>query len=88
MKITVEKLTEEKLQELNVTSWGTWSCEVSEFDWQYSEEEQCYILEGHVIVSTDKEEVEIKQGDFVTFPKGLSCHWSVREPIRKHYRFV
>jgi len=27
--------TEEDLEKLNVKSWGTWSKEVSEFDWSY-----------------------------------------------------
>jgi len=31
--------------------------------------------------------VRIGTGDLVTFPKGLSCQWEVRSPVRKHYRF-
>ncbi|HAG51262.1 MAG TPA: cupin, partial [Deltaproteobacteria bacterium] len=33
------------------------------------------------------EEVEIKKGDLVTFPKGLKCKWNVIERIRKAYIF-
>jgi hypothetical protein len=29
---------------------------------------------------------EFAAGDFVTFPKGMSCRWKVLEPVRKHYR--
>ena len=68
---------------LNVYSWPIWSCEVSEFQCS----ETCLILEGRVIVTTDYEDVTIKAGDFVVFPKGLSCHWNVIQPIRKHYSF-
>ena len=25
--------------------------------------------------------------DFVTFPKGLSCVWDIKESVRKHYNF-
>jgi len=39
------------------------------------------------MVTTDHEEVTIEPGDFIIFPKGLSCHWRVLKPIRKHYSF-
>jgi hypothetical protein len=26
-------------------------------------------------------------GDFVRFPKGLSCIWDIEEPVKKHYDF-
>jgi hypothetical protein len=88
MKIEVKKPTQEELKQLNVDSWSPWSCEVSEFDWEYDSNERCYILEGKVIVRTeDGEEVEINKGDLVLFPRGLKCRWKVLEPIRKVYRF-
>ena len=30
---------------------------------------------------------EFGKGDFVTFPKGLSCIWDIKAPVRKHYNF-
>jgi uncharacterized cupin superfamily protein len=87
MKIDITQLTEAEITELNVKSWPIWSCEVSEFPWAYSDKETCLILEGEVIVTTDHEEVTIRPGDFVVFPKGLSCRWRVLKPIRKHYSF-
>ena len=33
------------------------------------------------------EPVELGAGDLVTFAKGLSCTWDIREPIKKHYSF-
>lgn len=87
-KTKVEKLSEEKLNAMEVKNWGIWTSEVKKFPWEYSETEKCYILEGHVVVTEDSgETVEIKKGDFVTFPKGLKCTWDVKEPIRKHYQF-
>ncbi len=88
MKIKVEKPDREKLNSLNVTDWPVWEKEVSEFDWYYDSNEECYLLEGKVVVKTENgEEVEFGKGDFVTFPKGLSCKWYVKEPVRKHYTF-
>jgi len=86
MKIEVKKPTQEELEKLNVKNWPIWECEVSEFDWEYDEDERCYFLEGKVKVVTDKEEVEIKKGDFVKFQKGLKCRWIVSEKVRKHYK--
>ncbi|MCX7880586.1 MAG: cupin domain-containing protein [Ignavibacteria bacterium] len=85
--IKIEKLSSDELEKLGVSNWPIWTKEVSEFDWFYDETEQCYFLDGKVIVRTEEGEVEINKGDFVTFPVGLSCTWKVIEPVRKHYRF-
>jgi len=45
------------------------------------------VKEGKVVVKTATQEVEIGPGDFVTFPRGLDCTWSVSKSIRKHYKF-
>ncbi|MFQ3573912.1 MAG: cupin domain-containing protein [Thermodesulfovibrionales bacterium] len=88
-KIEIEKISEEKKAQLNINTWPIWTKEVSKFDWHYDETEVCYILEGNVVITTsDGSKIEIKAGDFVTFPKGLSCTWEVIEPIRKHYSFM
>ena len=87
MKISITQLTETAKEEKNIESWPIWSCEISEFPWTYSDKETCLILEGEVIVTTDHEEVTIRHGDFVIFPKGLPCRWRVLKPIRKHYSF-
>lgn len=87
MKITIEKKQEKQLKDLRITDWPIWECEPSTFDWHYDQQEQCYILEGEITVRTSEEEVSIKPGDFVTFPKGLDCEWTVKKPVRKHYSF-
>lgn len=88
-KIIVEHQPDEKrLKELGVFSWPIWTKEVSEFPWTYDSTETCYFLEGEVEVISDSGEfVKIGKGDLVTFPKGMSCTWKVKKPVRKHYRF-
>ncbi len=77
-----------QLKELGVTDWPIWEKEESEFPWHYDSAETCYILEGDVVVTPDGgEPVQVGKGDLVTFPKGMSCRWAVRQAIRKHYRF-
>ncbi len=88
MKIKVEKLTDEQIEKRGIKSWPIWEKEVSRFDWYYDSIEECLLLEGKVVVETaDGEKVEFEKGDFVTFPKGLSCVWDIKETVKKHYNF-
>lgn len=88
-KITVEHNPDtSRLSMLGVSSWPTWSKEVSTFPWTYSEQEVAYVLEGEVVVTPQGgEPVKFGKGDLVTFPAGMSCTWDVRQPLRKHYQF-
>jgi hypothetical protein len=87
MNIVITKLSENEMIEMGVRSWPIWSCEVSEFDWEYSDEESCLLLDGEVEVNSEFEVVRFSAGDFVIFPRGLRCHWKVIRPVRKHYSF-
>lgn len=85
MDIEVKKPDSSELEGRNVSSWPIWTKEVSRFDWHYDSTEECYLLEGKVVVETDGGTVEFGKGDFVTFQQGLSCVWDIKEPVRKHY---
>ena len=88
MKIEIKKPKMEDMEKEGVLSWPTWEKEVSRFDWHYDNTEECYLLEGKVVVETeDSKRVEFGKGDFVTFPEGLSCIWDIKEPVKKHYNF-
>jgi len=88
MKIEIKKSKKEDMEKEGVMSWPIWEKEVSRFDWHYDDTEECYLLEGKVVVETENgENVEFGKGDFVTFPKGLSCIWDIKEPVKKHYNF-
>ena len=87
MKIEVVRLTKKDVSEKGVFSWPLWTCGISEFDWEYDQQESCLLLEGNVEVSSDIETVKFGSGDFVVFPKGLKCRWKVTKPVRKHYSF-
>ena len=87
MKITIKHLSDSKIAEENILQWPIWSCEISEFDWEYSDQETCLLLEGEVEVSSEFETVRFSAGDYVIFPKGLKCRWKVMQPVRKHYSF-
>ncbi|MBF0541991.1 MAG: DUF861 domain-containing protein [Nitrospirae bacterium] len=88
MMIDVKQPNDEELKKRGVFSWPIWNKEVSRFDWSYNDTEECYLLEGQVTVETsDGRHVEFGAGDFVTFPKGLSCTWDIKKPVKKHYNF-
>ena len=87
MKIQITQPSDQEINDMNIYSWSIWSCEVSEFDWEYDAEESCLLLEGDVEVKTDFETVNFSAGDFVVFPRGLKCRWKVTKPVRKHYSF-
>jgi hypothetical protein len=86
-KISVKKAAEADVQRLGAKGWPVWSCGVSKFDWHYSDQETCLILEGEVTVTAGTESASFGSGDLVVFPKGLDCVWDVRKPVRKHYKF-
>ena len=88
MKINIKKPTDKDLEAKSVLSWPIWEKEISRFDWHYDSTEECFLLEGKVVVETeDGDQVNFEKGDFVTFPKGLSCIWDIKVPVRKHYNF-
>ena len=88
MEIKVQKLKDEELKRMGVFTWPIWTKEVSRFDWHYDSVEECYLLEGEVVVEPKAgKKVSFGKGDFVTFPKGLSCVWDIKKSVRKHYNF-
>ena len=89
MRIRVERNpSQERLTALGITTWSTWSKEISTFPWSYDSTETCYFLEGEVIVTPEGgEPMQVGTGDLVTFPVGMACTWDIRRPVKKHYRF-
>ena len=85
--IEIKKLSDDEIASQNIQSWPIWSCKISEFDWEYSEQESCLLLEGDVEVESSFETVKFGVGDYVVFPRGLKCRWKVIKPVRKHYSF-
>ena len=87
MNIEILKLEDSTVSKQDILSWPIWTCEISEFNWEYGERESCYLLDGEVRVSSEFETVTFGAGDFVVFPKNLKCRWKVITPVRKHYTF-
>ena len=86
--VVVKKPSEQ--EDADCRNWPVWTCEPSKFDWDYTQNETCLILEGSVTV-TDRPDsggsVTFGPGDLVTFPLGLKCVWNVEKGVKKHYNF-
>ena len=87
MKIKITRPDDAFIMDKSVRKWPIWEKEVSKFPWTYDSVEECFIIEGEIIVETATETVTIHPGDFVIFPAGLSCVWDIRKPVRKYYNF-
>lgn len=85
--ITISHPDDTEIEKLGIRDWPIWTKEVSEFEWFYDREEICLLLEGEVQVDTAQGTWNFKQGDLVTFSKGLHCTWKITVPVRKHYTF-
>jgi len=86
--VAVSKPTDQEIE--TCKGWPIWSCDVSTFDWDYTQTERCLLLEGKVTVTdrpAGEDSVTFGAGDMVVFPEGLLCVWKVQEPVRKHYDF-
>lgn len=86
--VIISRPNENTIIEKGMRSWPVWTKEVSSFPWTYDCDEECLILEGEIIVSTEEGEYQILPGDFVVFKKGLKCRWTITSPVRKHYNFI
>ncbi|MDL2237427.1 cupin domain-containing protein [Christensenellaceae bacterium OttesenSCG-928-K19] len=78
MDIIVRKPTEEETTAMLANQ--TWECGVSEFDWSYDNTETALMVDGEVTVEYAGKSVSFGAGDYVIFPKGLSCVWKVSKP--------
>ena len=88
MSLEVEIRAQTAEEYATAAKWPIWTKEEYEFDWSYSQIEQCLILEGEVDIVADSKKWSFKAGDYVVFPKGLKCKWIVKKAVKKHYNFI
>ncbi|MEQ1602032.1 MAG: cupin domain-containing protein [Methylophilaceae bacterium] len=80
--------SEDRLKQLGVAKWPTWSKEVSVFPFEFNARETAYILEGDCTITPNdgSAAVDFTAGDLLVFPEGLSCKWEVKKALKKHYK--
>jgi uncharacterized protein len=85
MQIIVLKLSENEKKNLGITKWPVTTIDTSIFAWHHDQTEECYLLEGEAVATTsDGKKTNFGAGDYVIFPKGLSCICHITKPVRKH----
>jgi len=85
--VIIQQLSEAEIKKRGIATWPVWTKEVSRFDYTYEETEECYFMEGEVVIETSEGSFHIKPMDFVTFEEGLICVWDIRKNVKKHYNF-
>ena len=86
MTIEIKKPTHAERAEMQTQP--IWEKEESTFPWAYDMNETCLLIEGDVTVSPDgADAVTFGAGDLVTFPRGMTCTWTIHKAVRKHYKF-
>lgn len=85
MKIEIDRLDLEELNELGVETWEVWEHDEDKFEWYYDKTERCYIIKGEATIVSEFETITVRPGDFVTFPAGLECVWDIDIAVKKHY---
>ena len=86
-KIFINKnIDAEKLDKIK--KWPIWEKDVSRFSIFYKYTEECYIIEGRVIIEYEGEIYHLEPGDFVRIDKGLSYIWDIKEKVRKYYDYI
>ena len=86
MKPTIRKPTDAETTEAQV--WPIWQKEASSFPWQYDQQETCLILEGEITITNEASETfDVTAGDYVIFPQGMHCTWTIHKDVKKHYKF-
>lgn len=87
MHIVVLNLSENEKKGLDIFHWPVSTLEKNLFAWHHQHKEECYILEGEAIDTlADGSKISFKAGDFVIFPKGVTCICQIKQPIRRHCR--
>ncbi len=90
MQIDVKTLSQSESESMNITEWPVWEKAPCTFEWFYDTQEICLIISGEAQISAPEHgiTVTIKAGDFVVFPKGLACRWTILKTIKKYYNFA
>lgn len=87
-EIIIKQLTANEFEQKEIMEWPIWEKEISKFPWTYDQDEECFIIEGEIIVYVNDKIYNIKASDFVFFPKGLSCVWEIKKEVKKYYNFI
>jgi hypothetical protein len=83
----VRKPPGERPGEPDISQWREWTIDEGRFIRHYGGDEFCYILEGEALIAVrGGSSIEIREGDLISVPAGLSCTWTIRKKVRVLYQ--
>jgi len=84
-KLEITIMTPSEEEKAFMVMQPVWGCGIGNFNWLYDDKIISWLTEGEATISYGGKSIIIKAGDFVIFPKGLSCSWDVSKPVKKHF---
>lgn len=65
---------------------GLWRCEPMTFEYEFPGDEIFQVLEGELSIKISAgDSVELKEGDLISFAKGVKSTWTVKSPFQKFF---
>lgn len=65
---------------------GLWRCEPMTFEYEFPGDEIFQVLQGNLLIEiSDGENVEIQEGDIVSFNKGIKSTWTIQSSFKKFF---
>ena len=65
---------------------GLWRCEPMTFEYEFPGDEIFQVLQGNLLVEIlDGNEVNLQEGDIVSFNKGIKSTWKIQNSFKKFF---
>lgn len=65
---------------------GLWRCQPMTFDYQFPGDEIFHIIEGSLLIELeDGTNVNVKEGDIISFNKGVKSTWTIQSSFKKFF---
>ena len=65
---------------------GLWRCEPMTFEYEFPGDEIFQVLQGNLLIEFgDADSIVLKEGDIVSFTKGIKSTWIVQSTFKKFF---
>lgn len=85
--VQVYRLSGDERDRRGVQAWDVWEKDASESEWSYTVEEHCFVERGSARIIHHGATLDVREGDYVVFPVGMTCTWKVPGPLTVRYAF-
>jgi hypothetical protein len=85
--VQVYRLSGDELDRQDMRGWDVWEKDASESECSYTMEEHCFVERGSARIIHRGATLDVREGDYVVFPVGMTCTWKVAGPLGVRYAF-